>query len=125
MKETMPWWLGNPITLSTFVLISAIIALAIGNRHRGEIQFWRTVETVATLLGGVSLLLLSFNVEHFFASRYFDGFRQAYVGVRSHADFVPEYMCETKFEKLAESPKNFDDMVADKAILCEWSKNIK
>jgi hypothetical protein len=51
----------------------------------------------------VSLLLLSFNVEHFFASRYFDGFRQAYVGasdlLRSHADFVPKYMCETKFEK--------------------------
>jgi hypothetical protein len=126
----MPWWLGNPIALSVFVLISTGVALAIGSHHRGDVHFWRPVETGATILGGVSLLLLSFNVEHVFALRYFDGFRLAYVGassrLTSEADFVPRFACDTKFKKdPTYSPPNFDDIVSDQARVCEWSKKIR
>ena len=34
-------------------------------------------------------------------------------------------MCETQFIKSDLSPKNFDDMVSDQAILCEWSRKIQ
>ena len=129
MENAAPWWLGNPIAILVFVLISSIITLAIGGRRRGEVQFWRIIETATTILGGLSLLLLSINVEHTVALRYFDMFRQSYVGASarllSHVDFVPRYMCDTRSARADASAKDFDDIVADQVRMCEWSKGIK
>ena len=129
MEDTAPWWLGNPLAILAFVSISVVITLAIGSRHRGEVKFWRIVETVATVLGGLSLLLLSINVEHTVALRYFDAFRQSYVGASarllSHVDFVPRYMCDKNPAKNGASVTNVDDILADQAQICEWSKGIK
>ena len=128
-EAIMPFWLGNPTAIFVFALVSGIVALGIGSLHRGDVQFWRVTETVATVIGGLSIVLLSFNIQHTFAARYFDGFRQAYGGasavLTSQVNFIPRYMCETKFMKASTSPENFDDIVADQAKLCDWSKNIQ
>jgi hypothetical protein len=129
MENGASWWLGNPTAILVFVSISAVITLALGSRYRGEVTFWRIVETLATMLGGLSLLLLSINVEHTLALRYFDAFRQSYVGASarllSHADVVPRYMCDTKLAKADTAAKDLDDIVADQAQMCEWSKAVK
>ncbi len=129
MENAASWWLGNPTAILVFVSLSAVITLGIGSRYRGEVTFWRIVETIATVLGGLFLLLLSINVEHTLALRYFDAFRQSYVGASarllSHVDLVPRYMCDTKLAKADGVTKDFDDIVADQARMCEWSKEIK
>jgi hypothetical protein len=80
----------------------------------------------------VSLLLISFQVEEVFSSRYFETYRQRY-GAHSgplitEADSVFALMCKQQFVESELAPSNFgsfDDVISDKAIMCEWSSKIK
>lgn len=129
MSSTLPWWLGNAAALSAFVAGTGTLALLWGRKHRGDAEVWRSVETVATVIGAISLILLTFNVERLFAARYFDGFRQRYVGASvaliNHADFVASHTCNTVFVKGPLSPLDFDDMVDDQKVVCDWSRKLR
>lgn len=123
----MPWWAGNILVVVALAAVSWIVGLFLFRNLRPDAaEDWRWINYIILIIGGLGILGLFIDAQKDIAEREITFEMPRYGGswklLQSDVTFYQKYFCDTKFTRSEMSPPNFDDIVREENMLCDWFK---
>jgi hypothetical protein len=121
----MDWWVGN----YSIVLVVTVVSCGFGlfwfrNKAPDKVEDWRRWNYAILLAGGIGLLGLLIDAQKDIGQREIQIELPIYQSslnfLKSDIHSSQRYFCDTRFQKSDMSPPNFDEIVAEQKVLCDW-----